>query len=104
MEEIVDEIISVFSHAIEAENRNRRKTYKSAITETFNGDLSQMDIIQDIMDTFSYAIHCEAVELSGGNPPPQKLLHIHEGALKAAYRTKLLELFKEHDKLKGGDE
>jgi len=103
MGEIVDEIISVFSHAIEAENRNRRTTYKSAITEMFSGDLSQMDIIQDIMDTFSYPIHCEAVELAG-EAPSTRILEIHEGALKAAYRTKLLELFKEHDKLKGGGE
>ena len=103
MGEIVDEIISVFSHAIEAENRNKRKTYKNAIADLFDGDFSQIDIIQDIMDTFSYAIHCEAVELAG-EAPSARILEIHEGALKAAYRTKLLELFKEHDKLKGGDE
>jgi len=103
MEEIVDSILSTFSRAIEAENRNRRKTYGSVIMELFSGDLSQTDIIQDIMDTFSYPIHCEAVELAGEGPST-RILEIHEGALKAAYRTKLLELFKEHDKLKGGDE
>ncbi|WAE39452.1 MAG: hypothetical protein QIT36_gp028 [Methanophagales virus GBV301] len=104
MEEIVDEIISIFSHAIEAENRDKRKTLEHVIANLFNGDLSQTDIIQDIMNIFDYSILCEARELTGGNPAPRKLLHIHEGALKAAYKTKLLELFKEHDKLKGGDE
>jgi len=103
MEEIVDKIMDMFESAIEAENEEREATYKKAITKLFNGDFSQTDVIQDIMDTLSYAIHCEAVQLSGGSSSG-KILNIHEGALKAAYKTKLLEIFEENDKLKGGDE
>ena len=103
MEEIVDKIMRVFEHAIEAENKDREATYRTAVAELFNGDFSQTDVIQDIMDTLSYAIHCEAVQLSGGSSSG-KILNIHEGALKAAYKTKLLEIFEENDKLKGGDE
>ena len=103
MENIVDEIMHVFIRAIEAENEDRKETYRNAIAKLFTGEFSQTDIVQDIMDTFSYPVHCEAVELANGTRDP-KILDIHEGALKAAYKTKILELFKEHDKLKGGDE
>ena len=99
MENIVDKIMCVFIHAIEAENRNKKEAYKSAIEQLFKGDFAQADIVQDIMDVLSYPIHCEAVELASGTRDP-KILNIHEGALKAAYKTKILELFEEHNKLK----